>query len=79
MQHPLVIGHQGGRSHGAVRWDADAQIAFAAFVKRYLEQNPAPSGAATAHDFLQWSEALERDGRARLAELGPARHLHAVG
>lgn len=76
-QPPLMHPLDGGRSEAAARWDAQAEVDVAALILGYLAQNPPPGASEAEADFRGWAQDLQRDGQARLAELGQ-RRLRAV-
>jgi hypothetical protein len=58
-------------------WDARAEHDVGLLLRRYLRENPAPSGSLVAPELAATSEDLEKSGASQLSQLG-ARRLRSA-
>ena len=75
---PDLKAYDGRRTDEAISWDAEAEAAVGAFIRRHLRERPAPPGSATAHDLEHWAERLEAHSRARRQAVAADRRLRIV-
>lgn len=73
MQHPILMGHDGGGEDDTLIWEARAQVDLAVLIERYLVENPPPARASHPHLYRAWAADLRLAGEAGLEAMGAVR------
>jgi hypothetical protein len=73
VEAPMQANRNAGGGIAAHTWDARAELALAAFIRRHLHDDPPPDGSVVATDLHELADLLESDGGHRLRALGGTR------